>query len=1237
MKWSVYLRNFFALLLILLVSACATKEEADPLPKTAVSAFSVTVKVTQMSGTADSSGGVLRINLGDGSSQEIAAITTDGMYSFDALLSDAASFSIDFVDPDDKACTFDDTNEVQTGGVINKDDMAFFVTCTDVTNYLLGGSSSGLRSNGPNDNLLVVNTIVKRNNVDFILDKPTSIGSNGNFTIASNLRQGDDYIVTISSQPNNDTCSINNGSGTVGTANISTIDIQCTANTAPLYMVGGTASNIEATTTGVVLKIDGSNNKLLKNNGPFNFITQVSDGTYTVTLQDPIFPSQICSFANGTKSTKITIAGGADNSLAVNCTTQTFVIGGNITALASNGLVITNGVNNEQATLVGNPATSYAFATALKDGNYTLTIQNPSSPAQVCTFGSNGNSTVSVSIAGGDINTTNISCSSNQFRVLVDVLNVPNLTGNLGLELTVNNSQVDTLIIGSATTVIPAPFSVQLDDLTNFTVRIISQPAGATCSFPNNLTTDSKKIAGADSTSSQISCKLTPSSTIAGLVSGLIAADSINLQIDNPTNDTAVVSGDQPIYTFSNLLDGTYAISITPLPTDYDCAFPGNLATASVDVIQGNAPTAPLITCRQNLNVAMAAITDTNLSTCLAATIFGPPIKNYVDEITVLSCNGASITDLTGLDKLFNLATLSVSNNGIADVAVLAGLTNLSVLDISNNLLTDTALPSLQVLTTLTDLNLGNDVSLLNQNMLTQVPNMTGLTRLNMNNNTPAIPALILTNLSTLGALSDLSVDGNSLSGLAGFTGVTQLTKLSISGNALSDTAGLAGITSLQTLLLANNSVALTNLSSLAGGGLPSIASINLTGNAATLCSEIEGLKTLLTNPGIVLSQSPIAGADCQGPAVTDFLVSGTIVTTAGTGLSINSNNLVLQLNGVSDPLNPTILRGAATTFAFPNSLPLDTAYIVTVLTQPTDPAKDIFCTVDATTGSGTGTADVNNVIIDCSTLPEVAAVAAFNTAQGVTGDIYNQCLIKQALPLPRVNLVGTANTLTNPLGVAESRTLDCSLKNITDLSGVQYLKAVTNLNISKNVLGDTGMQSLAGMTQLMVLDASENQISVLPTNMPNLVNLASLILSNNRIIDVTPLATLPFPITIGIIGPLLALDNINTLPQTEWNQIVDVSPLANLLTLDSLILQYNNIGAGAVALGVGKIDSLIKLNNASNVDLRNNATMSCTELQTLLLALNGNARVVRPDVADPQNEADYSSSDCVLDFSDGN
>ena len=82
--------------------------------------------------------------------------------------------------------------------------------------YSVGGSVSGLSG-----------TVVLQDNGGDNL----SVSANGSFTFATQLAGGAAYSVTVKTNPTGQSCSVANGSGTVGSANVTNVAVTCTAGT----------------------------------------------------------------------------------------------------------------------------------------------------------------------------------------------------------------------------------------------------------------------------------------------------------------------------------------------------------------------------------------------------------------------------------------------------------------------------------------------------------------------------------------------------------------------------------------------------------------------------------------------------------------------------------------------------------------------------------------------------------------------------------------------------------------------------------------------------------------------------------------------------------------------------------------------------------------------------------------------------------------------------------------------
>ncbi len=187
-------------------------------------------------------------------------------------------------------------------------------------------------------------------------------------------------------------------------------------------------------------------------------------------------------------------------------------------------------------------------------------------------------------------------------------------------------------------------------------------------------------------------------------------------------------------------------------------------------------------------------------------------------------------------------------------------------------------------------------------------------------------------------------------------------------------------------------------------------------------------------------------------------------------------------------------------------------------------------------------------------------------------------------------------NQLTDISGLASAglsnlTSLDLNSNQLANLDGLAGadLSSLTDLSLGRNQLTDISGLASAGLRNLESLVLDNNKLANLSglagsvTGGVILSSLTSLIIGSNQLTDISGLANVE-------LGNLTLLDLNN-------NAIADVSVIANFTSIRQLRLVNNSIGG----LGVGRIDSLIALTNATSIDLSNNPTMSCFELQSLI------------------------------------
>src|SRR5205085_6923095 len=107
--------------------------------------------------------------------------------------------------------------------------------------YSVGGSVTGLSG-----------TVVLQDNGGDDL----SLSGNGSFAFATKLAGGAAYAVTVKTNPSGQSCSVANGSGTIGSADVTNVAVSCTSN--PTYAVGGSVTGLSGT---VVLQDNGGEDR----------------------------------------------------------------------------------------------------------------------------------------------------------------------------------------------------------------------------------------------------------------------------------------------------------------------------------------------------------------------------------------------------------------------------------------------------------------------------------------------------------------------------------------------------------------------------------------------------------------------------------------------------------------------------------------------------------------------------------------------------------------------------------------------------------------------------------------------------------------------------------------------------------------------------------------------------------------------------------------------------------------
>jgi uncharacterized repeat protein (TIGR03803 family) len=165
--------------------------------------YTVSAKVSGLYGSG------LILQLGGGSD---VAVKADGSYTFATPLASGASYQVGVkTQPSSPQQTCSLANG---SGTISAGNVTVTITCVTVTHSVsvtvsgLSGTGLALQLNGGN-NLLIT--------------------ANGTVAFAASINSGATYAVTVERQPTlpTQTCSVTNGSGTIGTANVSGVAVAC--------------------------------------------------------------------------------------------------------------------------------------------------------------------------------------------------------------------------------------------------------------------------------------------------------------------------------------------------------------------------------------------------------------------------------------------------------------------------------------------------------------------------------------------------------------------------------------------------------------------------------------------------------------------------------------------------------------------------------------------------------------------------------------------------------------------------------------------------------------------------------------------------------------------------------------------------------------------------------------------------------------------------------------------------
>jgi hypothetical protein len=315
--------------------------------------------------------------------------------------------------------------------------------------FTLGGTVSGLLGTG-----LALND----GNGDDL-----AVTANGAFTFGHPLSSGTVFSVTVKTQPTGpvQTCVVAGGSGTIGSANVTSVSVNCDANK---FFVSGTVNGLAG--TGLVLQNNGGDN-LAVSTGTFAFATTVASGQmYNVTVfTEPSNPSQSCTVTGGSG----TVQAANVTTVAVTCTTTKFTVGGMLTGLGAGDTVVLQDNGGDNLTLSANGA--FTFATPVASGaGYEVTAMAPTGPIVETCAVTGGKA----SVGGGNVTTVDVACTATPFAVGGTISGL-----TTGQTVMLQDNAGDNLTVAAGATTFT--FGTPVASGAAYAVTVKTQPSSGSC------------------------------------------------------------------------------------------------------------------------------------------------------------------------------------------------------------------------------------------------------------------------------------------------------------------------------------------------------------------------------------------------------------------------------------------------------------------------------------------------------------------------------------------------------------------------------------------------------------------------------------------------------------------------------------------------------------------------------------------------------------------------------------
>ncbi|KQW30510.1 hypothetical protein [Acidovorax sp. Root402] len=186
-----------------LLVGCGGGDDDNGTPPPSAGAFSI-------GGAVSGLGAGKTVTLQNAGKDDLT-VNANGNFVFVTRLDNGIAYAVTVkTQPSGQRCTVTEGTGTATANVSNVQ-----VRCENLAaaTYTVGGSVSGLAGGA---------LVLQNNGRDDL-----SVSSNGGFTFGTALAGGTAYAITVRTQPSGQSCTVRNGTGTVGSANVSSVDVSC--------------------------------------------------------------------------------------------------------------------------------------------------------------------------------------------------------------------------------------------------------------------------------------------------------------------------------------------------------------------------------------------------------------------------------------------------------------------------------------------------------------------------------------------------------------------------------------------------------------------------------------------------------------------------------------------------------------------------------------------------------------------------------------------------------------------------------------------------------------------------------------------------------------------------------------------------------------------------------------------------------------------------------------------------